>query len=69
MNDHIGKSISTLGVWGATAAILIWAHFRTAAPVEIVVLFTAVFSTVVIWNYKMPNIFRPRGKKDNRAND
>ncbi len=35
MNDRIAKSISTLGVWGETAAILIWSRFTTAAPAEI----------------------------------
>ncbi|MBN2000986.1 hypothetical protein JW935_25805 [candidate division KSB1 bacterium] len=69
MNDNIAKSISTLGVWGATAAILIWSHFRTAAPVEILVLLVAGFSTAVIWNYKITNILRPRDEKDNRVND
>jgi hypothetical protein len=51
MNDNIAKSICTVGVWGATAAIEIWAQFRTPAPVEILVLFVAGFSTAAIWNY------------------
>ena len=53
MNDNTAKSIGTLGVWGATAAILIWSDFQTAAPAEIIVIFAAVFSTAVIWNYKL----------------
>ncbi len=53
MNDNIAKSISTLGVWGAAAVILIFGQLRTPAPVEIIVLAAAVFSTAVIWNYKL----------------
>ncbi len=55
MNDNIAKSISTLGVWGAAAAIMIWAQFRTPAPVEIIVVIAAAFSTKFIWNYKLSN--------------
>ncbi len=51
MTDNIAKSLSTIGVWGAAASILIWADFSTPAPVEIVVLLAAGFSTVAIWNY------------------
>ncbi|MBN1779627.1 hypothetical protein JW948_00740 [bacterium] len=56
MNDNIAKSISTLGVWGAAAAILIFAQFSTAAPVEILTLIAAGFSTAVIWGYKIKGV-------------
>ena len=69
MNDNIAKSISTLGIWGATAAIEIWAQLRTPAPVEILVLFIAGFSTAAIWNYKVSNIFRSRTEVSNTADD
>ena len=69
MNDNIAKSICTVGVWGATAAIEIWAQLRTPAPVEILVLFVAGFSTAAIWNYKVSNIFRSRTEASNPADD
>ena len=62
MNDNIAKSVSTLGVWGATAAILILSEFNTNAPVEILVIFAAGFSTAVIWNYKLKHFYSE--KKD-----
>ena len=67
MNDSIAKSICTVGVWGATAAIEIWAQLRTPAPVEILVLFVAGFSTTAIWNYNVSNIFRSRTEISNPA--
>jgi len=51
MNDNIAKTICTLGVWVATASILIWSDFNTLAPVEFAVLLAAGFSTAAIWNY------------------
>ena len=69
MNDNIAKSISTLGIWGATAAIEIWAQLRTPAPVEILVLFVAGFSTAAIWNYNLSDIFKSRSALSNRADD
>lgn len=53
MNDNIVKSICTMGVWGAAAAIIIWSHSTTAAPIEMVTLIAAGFSTAAIWNYKI----------------
>lgn len=68
MYDNIAKSICTLGVWGAAAAILIFANFKTAAPVEILTLLAAGFSTAAIWNYKVSNILRSRDEMANSAN-
>jgi hypothetical protein len=73
MNDNIAKSICSLGVWGATAAILIWSDFgirQMAVPIYIVLLFAAGFSTAAIWNYKISKILRSRNNEmANPAND
>ena len=72
MNDYIAKSISSLGVWGATAAVLIWSDFgimQMAIPIYIVLLFAAGFSTAVIWNYKISEILLRRKENANPAKD
>jgi len=69
MNDNIAKSICTVGIWFAVAAIEIWAQLKTPAPVEILVLFVAGFSTAAIWNYKASNFFRSRVESENTTID
>ena len=68
MNDSIAKSICTLGVWGATAAILIFANIGMLVPIYVLVIAAAGFSTAAIWNYKISNIFRLREETANLAN-
>ncbi len=58
MNDNIAKSISTLGVWGATAAIFIWANIGMIVPIYVLVLIAAGFSTAAIWNFSIPKFIR-----------
>ena len=70
MNDTIAKSLSTIGVWGAAASILIWADFSTPAPVELAVLLAAAFSTAAIWNYTLSGrTLRSGNETPDPAND
>ncbi|MBN2011546.1 hypothetical protein JW960_19600 [candidate division KSB1 bacterium] len=69
MHEYIAKSVSTLGVWAATAAILIWADFGIIVPLYFVTLLVAGFSTAVIWNYKISNIFQSRDEMTRSANE
>ncbi len=70
MTDNIAKSLSTMGVWGAAASILIWADFSTPAPVELLVLVAAGFSTAAIWNYTISSkIIRSGDETADPANE
>lgn len=68
MNNNIAQSIGTLGVWGATAAILIFANIGTLVPIYVLMIAAAGFSTAAIWNYKLSNILRPREEMASPAN-
>ena len=56
MDNNTTKLISTLGIWIATAIILIQGSFTIVVPIVIVSLLVAGFSTAAIWNYKIPKM-------------
>ena len=61
-----------MGVWGATAAVLIWSDFgimQMAIPIYIVLLVAAGFSMAAIWNYKISEILLRRKENANPAKD